>query len=189
MILINRDSRKMNIRLNSAQLNLDVMLLSILGLLSAKALALEIDDQANPTHAKQKIELQCGQHTVAITCGNVFDPVSARMGRQCNQNTLTFTGPDGGVLEPPPPKNKSFDFAGKTPVGLSCNKAKDGRDYVEVEYSSCLGNGNPCITWHLFTSTGKRLTADISDHMPHLSKATRRLAIDDSTPFIYIEGK
>ncbi len=149
-----------------------------------RALASENDT----SHAKQKIELQCGQHLVAISCGNVFDSVDERLGRKCNHNTLTFTGPDGKVIEPPPPNRKGFDFHGKTPVGFGCYKAKNGNYYVEVDYSSCLGNFNACMTTHLFTSAGDRVTADISDRMEQLHKAGTRLELINITlPFIYIE--
>jgi hypothetical protein len=177
---------------NIARLDPGILILTplILVLSMGKVLALEIDEATNPAHAKQKIELQCGQHTIAITCGNLFDPVDARMGRKCNHNILTFTGPDGKVIEPPPPKSKNFDFYGKTPVGFGCDKAKNDHYYVEVDYSSCLGNANTCITTHLFTSTGDRLTADISDRMEQLHKARTKLELIHITlPFIYIEGE
>lgn len=175
---------------SSQTLSIVFFIFLTLGLTVDRALALENDPSTTSMHTKQGIELQCGKHTAAITCGNIFNSVDARMGRKCNHNTLTFTGPDGKVIEPPPPKSKKFDFYGKTPVGFGCDKSQDGRYYIEVDYSSCLGNENSCITTHLFTSTGDRLTADISDRMEQLHKARTKLGLTHITlPFIYIEGE
>ncbi len=153
------------------------LILLLFPFLTSKALASENGELSKSSNAKQKIELQCGQHTVSITCGNVFNAEDVRVGRQCNDNILSFTGPDGKIKEPPPPKSKKFNFYGKTPVGLGCDKAKDGQFYVEVDYSTCLENFNTCITTHLFTSAGERLTADMSDRMSQLRKAITRLGI------------
>jgi hypothetical protein len=149
---------------------------------------LSISIQAAPdlsTISPRKIELLCGQHTVTITCGKVIDPDYPEDTRQCNHNTLSFTGSDGKVVIPSSPKG--FD-TWKTPVSMACNQGKDGRYYVTVEFSNCAYYVQ-CMTYHLFKSNGKRLTADLTDRMSQFGSVGKKLGISSYAKHIYIEGE
>ncbi len=111
-----------------------------------------------------RIEQQCGQHRVAITCGKELnDPNYADDTRQCNRNTLTFTGPDGNVLVPKQPSSFRQEFViEKTPTSFACAQGSDGNYYVTVEFSACPAGavGAMCTVYDLFTSDGRRLTVN-----------------------------
>lgn len=131
------------------------------------------------------IEFQCGQYKVAIACGKIFDPEYPQDKRQCNHNTLSFTGADGKVVVPVSPKG--FDET-KTPVSMACALGKDGRHYVVVEFNNGPRDCIQCLTYHLFASNGTRLTADMTDRMAQLASFRKKLNITDIQP-IYIEGE
>jgi hypothetical protein len=70
---------------------------------------------------------------------------------------------------------------------MACEKGKDARHYVIVEFNNGPKGCRPCLTYHLFASNGRRLTADMTDQMAQLAKARKKLNITDTQP-IYIEG-
>jgi hypothetical protein len=105
---------------------------------------------------EKRIETQCGEYKIAITCGHTTtypeDP------RYCNKNTLTFTWPNGKVITPKVPKG--FDDS-KTPMGFWCGLSKDGRFFVKVEFSNGSQGCGPCTTIDLFEANGKRVTVNM----------------------------
>jgi hypothetical protein len=121
---------------------------------------------------KRKIEVPCGEYVVAITCGRDNTPRSEDA-RECNNNTLTFTGKNGKVVTPRTPKG--FDTT-KTPSGLSCGRAKDGRYYVIVEFLNGPVGCGPCTVFDLFEASGKRVTVNGK----YLDKTIEKLGIPDS---------
>lgn len=141
---------------------------------------------AQTTLPSRKIELQCGEHKVAITCGEVVYPGDPQDKRQCNHNTLSFTDKSGKVYVPKQPKNFRQEFVvEKTPVSMACTQGKDGHYYVTVEFSACpLGaNYASCVTVDLFKSEGKRLTVNSR----HLDSTQAKLGIP-YTKRVEIEG-
>ncbi len=158
-------------------------------------------DPNNPTHARQKIELQCGQHTVSISCGYIDVPKDARRGRKCNHNTLRFSGPDGKSSEPSMSDDLAYlESLRLTPVGIGCEKSENDNSEnnnfaVAVEYSSCLGNGGSCTARRLFSTDGKQLSFgltysdDTREDERQYVEAESRLGIDPTSPFtiFYIE--
>ncbi len=139
----------------------------------------------SPKQSPRKIEMKCGEYTVAITCRKQIDPSNPQDERQCNHNTLTFTGPEGKMFIPSTPKG--FDES-KTPVSMSCGQSKkNGRFYVTIEFSNGPTDCVPCMTYHLFESNGNRLTADKTDAMRQYDKAIKNLRIP-ITRQINIEG-
>lgn len=112
----------------------------------------------------RKIEIQCGKHKIVITCSKeTADLNYADDKRQCNRNTLSFTGPDGKVFFPRQPNNFRQEFVmKKTPVSVACAQGKDGHQYVTVEFSACPSRARyaGCIVYDLFTSNGQRLTVN-----------------------------
>lgn len=132
----------------------------------------------------RKIELQCGQDMVAIICDHKSSLDYPEDRRQCNHNTLSFTNLDGKVFIPRTPKG--FDET-KTPVSMSCTQGKDGHHYVIVEFNNGPKDCIPCLTYHLFASSGRRLSADVSNRMQQFDKTSKRLGIS-FTQQIYIEG-
>ena len=132
----------------------------------------------------RKIELQCGQHKVAITCSKVPDPDHPEDKRQCNHNTLSFTNPDGKAFISEQPKNFRQEFVvKKEPVGIACAQGKDGKHYITVVYSVGPIGCGPCSTADLFESSGKRLTVN-SRNLDSIH-ARRGIPYVNS---IYIEG-
>lgn len=134
----------------------------------------------------RRIELQCGQHKVAITCGKVSHSADPQDNRQCNHNTLSFSDSRGKVFVPKQPKNFRQEFVvEKTPVSMACAQGKDGRYYTTVEFSACPLNSNyaACTTYDLFASNGQRLT--VNSRNLDLIKAQRAISY---TKLIRIEG-
>ena len=125
--------------------------------------SIEVFAQGTMTPPRQ-IEQQCGQYRVAITCGKELnDSGYADDNRQCNRNTLSFTGPDGNVLVPKQPNSFRQEFiVEKTPTSFACAQGKDGNYYVTVEFSACPAGaaGAMCMVHDLFTSDGRRLTVN-----------------------------
>ena len=118
---------------------------------------------AGPPAAPKKIELECGQHKITITCGKVLYLGDPKDARQCNHNTLSFTGKNDKVFVPKQPKNFRQEFVvDKTPVSMTCAQGKDQKYYVTVEFSACpLGaDYASCVTYDLFASDGRRLTVN-----------------------------
>jgi len=173
----------MNNKKSSFSIGFGLYFVWILSVTSSNCLA--IQNEANTAAPPKKIEFQCGQHTVAITCGKAFDPDYPEDTRQCNHNMLSFTGPDGKTISPTPPKD--FDRR-KTPTGMTCAQSNNGKYYVTVELSLGVGSAVQWITFHLFESSGKRVTADLTEHMSEFGKSMKILEIP-YTKFIYIEGE
>lgn len=121
--------------------------------------------QANEL-AKRRIEVQCGAYAVAITCGRDETPKSEDP-RECNRNTLTFTGADGKtvVVKDPPVIKKFVDdkrpvmLQGTTPGEILCMTGKDGRRYVSIQYSRGPGSFTNEIFYDWFEPDGRRLTS------------------------------
>lgn len=113
---------------------------------------------ANPTHAKERVELQCGAHKVAIDCGKAKpgDPPDERV---CVHNTLSFTGPDGKIFTPKQPKNFRDEFEiEKTPTSIGCSRGTDGKFYVSVLFAA--GWAGPYMLYEMFSESGERLTVN-----------------------------
>ncbi len=118
-------------------------------------------------NAKQKVEVQCGQHKATIICGRDNTPQKDDP-RECNHNTLTFTSPSGViVVAKDPPITKKFHddkrpvmLSDTTPASLSCLHGLDGKNYVEVEYSRGASSFSNEIFYDWFEPDGKRLTSN-----------------------------
>lgn len=154
----------------------------ISSLITSSCLAAQNESIREPL--PKRIELHCGQHTVAIICGKIFDPEHPE--KQCNHNTLSFTGPNGKtkIIDPP----KGLDSR-KTPMGMSCVKGNNAKYYVEVYLAPDINAGVQWTTFHLFESSGKRLTADLTDRMSQFGRLGKVLQIPYDTKMIYIEGE
>jgi hypothetical protein len=117
-------------------------------------------------NAKQKVEVQCGQHKATIICGRDNTPKRDDP-RECNHNTLTFTSPSGVIVVAKDPSiTKKFHddkrpvmLYGMTPDQLTCIRALNGKDYVEVRYSRSLNPFSGDLFYDSFESSGKRLTS------------------------------
>jgi ABC-type Fe3+-hydroxamate transport system substrate-binding protein len=127
---------------------------------------------ANST--KEKIEMQCGSHRVAITCGKAKadDPKDEYDERVCVHNTLSFTDSNGRtVISEDPPNVVSLGDLGNSPEMMGCGKGKDGLYYVQVMFSGC--SGSTCQMHELFSEEGKRLTVN----SVHLNKFMKEKSI------------
>lgn len=123
-----------------------------------------------PAQDVREVSLECGGTTVVLTCGKTVDPEDSRA---CNDNKLTFKLSTGRQVPISPPKG--FD-ASKTPLALSCRVGKgDGKSYVSVQYSSGPLDCVPCLTYHLFDPSGRRLTADKTDAMRQLADFSKKV--------------
>lgn len=151
------------------------------------AFGVQAQPAIEPSAAPKKIEIECGQHKVTITCGKVLYPDSPQDARRCNHNTLSFTNKDGKFFVPKQPKHFRQEFVvEKTPVSMACSQGKDQYYYVTVEFSACpLGTRYAaCVIYDLFTSDGRRLTVNSRN----LDSIQTRLAIP-YTKHIAIEGE
>lgn len=114
--------------------------------------------QGNPTKAKERVELQCGTHTVTISCGKAR-PNDENDERVCVHNALNFIDKFGNVFIPNQPKSFHDPFViEKTPTGISCEFGKDGKYYVIVEFVAGPLACSPCTTIEIFSESGERLT-------------------------------
>ncbi len=128
---------------------------------------------------KRKVEVQCGEYKVAITCGRDNAPYSEDQ-RKCNKNTLTFTWPNGKVVTSKNPRH--FDET-KTPTEFACERGNDGQYYVVVTFLNGPNDCGPCTVIDLFKATGRRITANGK----YLDKTTERLGISHRRTWISIE--
>lgn len=159
--------------------------LNTLIFIAVTALITAVTAQAEtPQVTAKKVEIQCGQYKVAISCGKVFNKENPDDERQCNHNTLSFTSPDGKAFIPASPKG--FDET-KTPTSFSCIQGNDGRYYVEVEFNNGWG-GNEALTFHLFEPNGRRLSADQTHLMVQYENARKKYGITKFGKWINIEG-
>ncbi len=107
---------------------------------------------------KKRVEVQCGEYKVAITCGHNKAYYELWNTRYCNDNTLTFTGKDGKIFTPKTPKGFNDFVVPTTPMGMECGRANNGRYYVTVEFNSGPMGCAPCTIYDLFEANGKRIT-------------------------------
>ncbi len=147
---------------------------------------------------KRKVEVQCGEYKVAITCGHnkaYYEPGDTHY---CNDNKLTFTGRDGKVFTPKTPKRFNDFVVPTTPMGLWCELANNGRYYVTVEFNSGPMGCGPCTILDLFEANGKRLTVKmkqldkISEKLGLIGKKTKQIRIEWDDPGyrkLHEEGK
>lgn len=141
--------------------------------------------QADETF-KERIEMLCGLHRIAITCGKlkpgeIQSDIDTRI---CVHNILSFSDVDGKVLVPREPKNViSLGEKGNSPKMMGCGKGKDGLFYVEVMFSGCPGGS--CEMYDLFSEDGERLTVNGNG----LGKITKEKAIKfPERSWLLIEG-
>jgi hypothetical protein len=123
---------------------------------------------------KDRVEMQCGSHRVAITCGRARpdDPKNDIDTRICVHSTLSFTGEDGKVFVPKEPSNVvSLGDKGNSPQMMNCGKGADGKFYAFVRFEGCPYVA--CEMYDLFSESGKRLTVN----SVHLQKTIRRKLI------------
>ena len=138
--------------------------------------------EPNPTQVKERVALQCGAHTVAITCGRA-KPGDPPDNRVCTRNKLSFTDANGKEFVPKQPKNcRQEFFVEKTPTSIDCGQGKDGQYYVTIDFvAGPLGCG-PCSMSDLFYESGQRLTVN--------GRYLDKLKLQHGVPFnkpIYIE--
>lgn len=136
--------------------------------------ALSVNSATAEGFVKDRVEMQCGSHRVAITCGRTRpnDPKDDKDNRVCVHNILSFTGEDGKVLVPQEPNNViSLGDKGNSPQMMNCGKGADGNFYVFVRFDGCPGVS--CEMFDLFSESGKRLTVN----SVHLQKTIRRISI------------
>ncbi|MCZ8252614.1 MAG: hypothetical protein O9318_09105 [Hylemonella sp.] len=120
-----------------------------------------------------EVSLECGGTTVVLTCGRAADPDDPGDPRACNDNKLTFKLSTGGQVPILPPQG--FD-ASKTPVAMSCDVGKgNGKNYVSVEFNNGHRDCLPCMTYHLFDPSGRRLTADKTNAMRQLGEFSKKV--------------
>jgi hypothetical protein len=123
------------------------------------------------TNFKEQIEMQCGSHRVAITCGKAKadEPKDEVDTRVCVHNTLTFTDAADKVTIPKEPANMiSLGVRGSAPEMMGCGKGKDGLYYVQVRFAGCPGIS--CEMYDLFTESGDRLTVN-AVHLRNIIKS------------------
>lgn len=123
---------------------------------------------------KEKVEMQCGSHRVAITCGKAKpdDPKDDLDVRVCVHNSLSFTDSGGKVFIPVEPKNViSLGEKGNSPNDINCGKGKNGLFYVRVRFIGCPYIS--CEMIDLFAEDGKRLTVNGS----HFGKIIKEKSI------------
>ena len=111
---------------------------------------------------KRQIEMLCGGYKWVIACGRDSTPKSDDR-RECNNNTLSYTAPDGKttVIKDPPLTTEFHDdrrpvmLEGTTPRAMSCLPKQDAT-YVSIEYSRDPSTVGLFYEW--FKSDGTRLT-------------------------------
>lgn len=150
-------------------------------------------DIAQPVYAEslgmnpspKRIAMQCGKHTVVIMCGKKVNPDYSEDDRQCNHNTLIFVDLNGREFIPPLPNN--FDES-KTPVSIGCKKSSINEKYfVLVELNEGPSGCLPCMTYHLFSEDGSRLTADSTDAMRQLARFNKKFKLYEIGKRVEIE--
>jgi hypothetical protein len=136
------------------------MKLNVFAIVVALAMSVGVAhaQQNNPTNAKERVELQCGTHIVAITCGK-SKPGDEKDERICVHNTLSFVGKDGKIVYPKQQKTFIDPFVvEKTPTGISCENGSDGINYVIVRYVAGPLYSSKATTIEIFLESGERLT-------------------------------
>ena len=131
---------------------------------------------------KNKVEIHCGSHRVAIICGRKY----AKESRRCDDNKLVFVSVDGTVYEAMQSKKfKELFVVNMTPIALNCARGNDGKYYVMVEYSIFPWYYAQSSVWDLFSEGGKRLTVNGGKMMYYYKKKGLRFNANNA---IYIEG-
>ena len=134
------------------------------------------------SNAKERIELQCGSHRVAITCGKAKpgDPPDERV---CVRNTLSFTGPDGktSVIHIP----KKYESEAGTPWGIECAQGRNGANYVVVAYTFC--ELSVCQLHDVYTEDGQHLTPKKQRADLEFDRVSGKLGLITSSKMITIE--
>lgn len=138
---------------------------------------------SNSTNARDRVEIQCGAHKVAIACGKAKpgDPPDERI---CVRNVLSFAGENGKFVASKQPKSFRQEFeVQKTPTSIDCRKGKDGTFYVAVTFVAGPLACGPCSTTDLFTEGGERLTVNSKN----LDRVIREHGIRGNNPILIEE--
>lgn len=134
------------------------------------------------SNAKESVELQCGSHKVAITCGKA-KPGDPPDGRVCVRNTLSFTGLDGKRTSISTPKKYKADAG--TPWGIECAQGRNGANFVVVAYSFC--ELPVCRLHDVYSEDGQHLTPAKQRADLEFDRVSGKLGLTTSSKMIAIE--
>lgn len=145
---------------------------------------------------KRHVEMVCGGFMVAIICGRDERPKSEDP-RQCNQNTLTFTGANGETITAEDPPITSSFSDNKGPVmledmtvdAIQCMTTTDGHVYVSAQYSRGHGSFSNEIFYDWFKPNGKRLTSRGKPIEPDFKRPYGKIDRKRQPKRIFIEGE
>lgn len=139
-----------------------------------------------PTQHKEKIEAQCGQHKMVLTCGKThanktIDPYDERI---CANNSLELIPPDKTHKKISVPK-KYVGHNG-TPAALQCHQGKHSKLYWVVSYNfSCK---HPiCYLHEVYTENGRHLTIHDRRANHEYDRVSGELELQPINAAIFIE--